>query len=326
MIKFDFHTHVGNIPSSGRNGTFTKDVTPAEAAYFLKQYNITHTVILYSDYSLMEELESLVDTKLYGVKWINDPYNDELDSGKPLCYGVKVHSHRSRYVYKGEEIFGLDYTNARHMGALLSRLQPGELVYMHTQESISPLNKSCPRSVLKNAVKYNHLKFIIGHAGHYGGFAVARPVDREIDTNIQDSKSEDKKHLHGLSQHLLAKQNTRDAAEYTEYFHNIFLDSSVYTKQKGEVLKDYRKWCIGSDFPFGDPKTYDFDKQVKQFLKHMDMEKIEMNYQNAINWIETPIDDLAKSHYENGKYTHKGTPRKRKGYVPGNAKVADLPQ
>lgn len=326
MIRFDFHTHVGNIPSSGRNGTYTKDVTPQQAARFLRDYNITHTVILYSDYSLLEELDTLVDTKLYGVKWINDPYNDELDSDKPLCYGVKIHSHRSRYIRKGEEIFGLDYTNARAMDALLSRLQPGELVYMHTQESVSPLNKSCPRAVLKNAIKYNHLKFIIGHAGHYGGFAVARPVNRQIDTTLYDWSSEDKKHLHGMSQYLLAMQNTRDAAEYSEYCHNIFLDSSIYTKQKGEVLKDYSNWCVGTDFPFGQPSTFNFDKQVASFLKHMPMSKIEEGFQNAIRFIETPIQELADSHYENSPYVHKGTPRKRKGYVPSKAEILELPE
>ena len=317
MIKFDFHTHVGNIPSSAKNGTFTKDISPEEAAAFLKEFNITHTVILYSDYKQLEELSKLVDTKLYGVQWVNDPYNEVLDQGKPLYYGVKVHSHRSRYIYKGEEIFGLDYTNARHMDALLGRMNPGEVVYMHTQESVSPKNGAGPRALLKNAIRYPHLKFIMGHAGHYGGFAVARPVDRHIDTTILEHKTEDKKHLHGLTQYLLAQQNTSDAGEMTNYYHNIFLDSSVYTKQKAEVLKNYKKWCIGSDFPFGDPNTYNFDKQVKSFLKHMPIEKIEAGYKNAITFLETSIQDLADDHYNNSEYVNRGTPRKRRGYVPG---------
>ena len=315
-IKFDIHTHVGNIPSSGKNGTFTVDISPQEAADYLKQYNISHTVILYSEYSLLEELDSLVDTKLYGVKWINDPYNDELDSGKPLCYGVKVHSHRSRYVRKEEEIFGLDYNNARIMDALLSRMQDGEIVYMHTQESVSPKNGAGPRSVLKNAIRYPHLKFIMGHSGHYGGFAVARPVDRHIQTDIKDPKSEDKKHLHGLTQYLYAQQNTSDAGEMSKYYHNIFLDSSVYTKQKGNVLKDYDKWCIGSDFPFGIPSVYAFDKQVNNFLKHMPIEKIQEGYTQAIKFIESPIQQLADEHY-NSEVVNRGRPIKRRGYIPG---------
>lgn len=318
-IKFDIHTHIGNIPASAKTGTYTKNITPEETAEFLNKYNITHTVILYSHYHLLEELSKMVSTKLYGVKWINDPYNDELDSGKPLCYGVKVHSHRSRYVRKGEEIFGLDYNNARIMDALLSRMQDGEIVYMHTQESVSPNNGAGPRSVLKNAIRYPHLKFIMGHSGHYGGFAVARPVDRHIDTSILDPKSEDKKHLHGLTQYLYAQQNTSDAGEMTKYYHNIFLDSSVYTKQKGNVLKDYNKWCIGSDFPFGNPSVYAFDKQVNNFLKHMPIEKIEEGYKQAIKFIESPIQDLADEHY-NSDITNKGIPRKRKGYVPGRSK------
>ena len=320
MIKFDFHTHVGQIPTSAKNGTFTIDLTAQQAADFITTYGITHTVILYSEYDELEKLSHLVpNTKLYGVKWINDPEFDELDHGKPLCWGVKLHSHRSRYVRNGVETFGLDYTDARLMGKILDRLNPGELVYMHTQESLSPLNKSCPRAVLKNARKYIHLKFIIGHAGHYGGFAVARPVDRLIDTTNRDEKSEDKKHLHGLSQYLLAKQNTLDAAIAARYHHNIFLDSSVYTSQKAEVLAEYGKWCVGSDFPFGSPDTYNFDKQVKQFLKHMPMEKIEQQYQEALHWIETPVQQLAQEHYDS-EYTNKGTPRKRKGYVPGREK------
>jgi hypothetical protein len=319
-IKFDIHTHIGNIPASAKTGTYTKNITPEETAEFLNKYNITHTVILYSHYHLLEELSKMVSTKLYGVKWINDPYNDELDGDKPMNYGVKLHSHRSKYLRKGEVVFGIDYTNARIMDALLSRLQPGKLVYMHTQESISPLNKSCPRAVLKNAVRYNHLKFIMGHAGHYGGFAVARPVDRHIDTSIVDSKTDDKKHLHGLSQYLLAEQNTRDAVDYTRYFHNIFLDSSIYTKQKGNVLKDSNNWCIGSDFPFGQPTTYDFDKQVDYYLNHMTRHQVKQLYTNAIRFIETPIQELADEHYMS-YITNKGTPRKRKGYVPGKANI-----
>jgi len=323
MIKFDLHTHVGNIPSSAKKGsTFTKDVTPQEAASFLKQFEITHTVILYSDYALLEELSTLVDTKLYGVKWINDPFLDELDQGKPLYYGVKVHSHRSSYSYKGKDYQGLDYTNARHMDALLSRLEPGELVYMHTQESVSPVNIAGPRSVLKNMIRYPHLKFIMGHAGHYGGFAVARPVNRQIDTTIRDHKSEDKKHLHGLTQYLLAQQNTSDAGEMTRYYHNLFLDTSTYTKQKAEVLKNYDNWCIGSDFPFGQPATHDFDKQVRSFLKHVDMKKIEQGYRNAIAFIETPIQEIADNHYTTSDFVNRGTPRKRRGYVPGREKEA----
>jgi len=318
-MKVDLHTHIGNIPSSAKKGTFTKDVTPEEAANFLEEFNITHTVILYSEYSILEQLSKITKTKLYGIQWINDPYNDILDQGRPLYYGVKVHSHRSKYIRKGEEIYGLDYTNARHMKALLGRMTPGEIVYMHTQESVSPLNPASPRSVLKNAIKYPHLKFIIGHAGHYGGFAVARPVDRLIDPLILDSGSEDKKHLHGLTQYLLAQQNTSDAGEMTKYYHNIFLDSSVYTKQKAEVLKNYKKWCIGSDYPFGDKNTYNFDKQVKAFNKHMPSSKIEEGYKEALHFIETPIEILAKQHYEEGEDINKGTPRKRKGYVPGRS-------
>lgn len=150
-----------------------------------------------------------------------------------------------------------------------------------------------------------------------GVFAVARPVNRMIDVNNMDYKSDDKKHLHGLSQYIMSKQNTRDAAEYTQYFHNIFLDSSTYTKQKGEVLKDYNNWCIGTDFPFSDPKIYNFDVQVKRFLKHMTKEQIEHLYINALNFIETPVDELAKNHYNNSEYVNRGTPRKRRGYVPG---------
>jgi hypothetical protein len=82
------------------------------------------------------------------------------------------------------------------------------------------------------------------------------------------------------------------------------------------VLKDYDKWCVGSDFPFGIPSVYAFDKQVNNFLKHMPIEKIEEGYRQAIKFIETPIQQLADEHYSS-EVVNRGTPRKRRGYVPG---------
>lgn len=317
-LRFDFHTHVGHIPaSSKKNNTFTKNVSPVELADFLILNKITHTVCLYSKYSLLEEVARLVpNCKIYGVKWINDPEFDSLDQGKPLYYGVKLHSHRSSYERNGKQVMGLDYSDSRIMDKILSRLNPGELVYMHTQESISPMNYSSPKGVLKNARKYFHLKFIIGHSGHYGGFAVVRPVDREVDYSSFFNK-EDVSYLHNLSQYVLSKSVSEEAVLLTKYFPNIWLDSSVYTKQKADALKNCDRWCIGTDFPFGDVKTYTYDNQLKSFLKHMPISLIEKTYINTISFIETPIGEVWRDFHKDNEYSNKGTPKKRKGYIPG---------
>ena len=52
----------------------------------------------------------------------------------------------------------------------------------------------------------------------------------------------------------------------------------------------------------------------------MTRHQVKQLYTNAIRFIETPIQELADEHYMS-YITNKGTPRKRKGYVPGKANI-----
>lgn len=297
-IRFDIHTHVGEIPSSKRSSSTALQVSPEQAAAYLKKYNITHTVILYSDYTYIEQLSKLVDTKLYGVKWLNDPEYDSLDQGKPLYYGVKIHSHRGTYLRGGVRTYGVDYTHGKVMDGLLTRLNANEIVYMHMQGSSSPVNWAYPRTMLKWACKYPHLKFIMGHAGIYGGMDTLRPTVRPIfDTSLQ-STNEGKTFLNSMQGYLFAIRNMTDAAEFTLYTHNLFLDTSVHNYLKGDILKNYSKWCIGSDFPFGTESVYSFDNQCNLFLKHITIEQLQDRFKAALNFIETDVYELAKIHLE----------------------------
>jgi|GEM_PF-3072331 len=306
-IRFDIHTHVGEIPASKRANSATAQVSPEQAAAYLKKYKITHTVVLYSDYVYLEELSNMVDTKLYGVKWLNDPEYDSLDQGRPLYYGVKIHSHRGTYLRDSTRMYGVDYSDGKIMNRLLQRLSPNEIVYMHMQGSSSFRNWANPRTMLKWACKYPHLKFIMGHAGSYGGgIGGYPPVAQPILTNGYSSTEEGQTFLSALTDFITNERSIADAACFTNYTHNLWLDTSVHTPGKADALKTSTKWCIGSDFPFGSETVYSFDNQIQYFLQHTSEEVLEQRFLDTVKFLETDVKELAYEHINNSTFLYRG--------------------
>lgn len=305
--RFDIHTHVGVIPASKRVNSATAQVSPEQAAAYLEKYKITHTVILYSDYTYLEELSKLVDTKLYGVKWLNDPEYDSLDQGKPLYYGVKIHSHRGTYLRDSTRMYGVDYSDSKVMNRLLQRLHPNELVYMHMQGSPSYKNWANPRMMFRWACKYPHLKFIMGHAGTYGGGLGGHPpVAQPIFTEDYECSPESVTFLTALREFIVNERSIVDAASFADYVHNLWLDTSVYTPGKAETLKTSTKWCIGSDFPFSSEAVYSFDNQTQLFLQHITEEDLSQRFLDTVRFLETDVKVLAHEHITNSPLLYRG--------------------
>ena len=205
--KFDLHLNVGKIYRSANPRSIEMFYSGKELADYCNFYKLTHAVVLYSDYEHIEEMNAHVEnTKLYGVKWMTDLDNQTLDVGKPLFYGIKLHSHRgyrSARLYDWEHpkkknpeapedalSYGLDYNDdVQYLSKVLEKLPRGSLVYMHSQGTADPKNRASPKHLFALATKYCHLKFIMGHAGNYGGMGAARPGNKDYPTEIQSGDS-----------------------------------------------------------------------------------------------------------------------------------------
>lgn len=261
--KLDIHLNVGDIYDSGNAKSRRMFAPPENVATYCKHYNLTHAVCIYSDYKYMEELAKLApDTKFYGVQWITDLEHDELDQGKPLFSGIKLHSHRggrpakyyNRKTFpkqdKSDDLsYGIDYSHTKYIAKVLDRLNSGELVYMHTQGVGGFNNRATPRHLFYLARLYPKLKFIMGHAGGYGSMIAARPKT----TNVLEEISWDK-----YVDHLSIFTS---ASIYANSMPNLWLDTSCFTHTKASALIFCTKWSIGSDYPFGSNKLgSNFDK------------------------------------------------------------------
>lgn len=325
-MKFDLHLNVGKIYRSANKRSIEMHYTGKELAEYCNHYELTHAVVLYSSYEYMEELKHYApNTKLYGVKWMIDFDNQELDIGKEMFYGVKLHSHRgyrSARLYDWEHpkkknkdaaedelSYGLDYSDDNaYLYKVLEKLPTGSLVYMHSQGSPDPKNRANPKHFLNLALKYTNLKFIMGHAGGYGAMAAAKPAKRDIPLEIQNGASLFKTSNAG---YLAAVSLFKESVWYANKLHNLFLDSSCFTKEKAIALGECRdRWAIGSDYPFGANKgqgninftkddfkksvIWNYDTQYRSFVRILGEDRVNKTHQDAVRYIETPIEELAK--------------------------------
>ena len=324
--KFDLHLNVGKIYRSANPRSIEMMYTGRELADYCNYYKITHAVVLYSEYEHIEEMAAHVEnTKLYGVKWMVDFDNQTLDVGRPLFYGVKLHSHRgyrSARLYDWEHpkkrnveapedqlSYGLDYNDDnQYLYKVLEKLPAGSLVYMHSQGTPDPKNRASPKHLFALATKYCHLKFIMGHAGNYGGMGAARPGNKDYPVVQQDGSSVFRNALRG---YVTSQASFHESVLYANYTHNLFLDSSCFTKEKAIALSYSNRWAIGSDYPFGgnagDASTnftvdnfkkrtfiWNYDVQMDRFIGVLGAEKVAESHANAIKYIETPIETLAQ--------------------------------
>ena len=326
-IKFDIHLNVGKVYRTKKPGSVEMFYSGKEIAKFVNYYGITHGVCIYDKYENLKELMDNTDAKIYGVQWIVDK-DQELDIGKEGFYGIKLHSHRgyrdaSKYDWrakgkkgdKGSLSYGLHYSD-KYVKDILERLPTNSLVYMHTQGWPSPDNRARPEHLFMLATEFNNLKFIMGHSGMYGGIQTALPGLKDIPTDRPKGFNVHQRSIRTWGDSVV---RFKTSVIYSNLVHNLFLDSSCYTPDKALAYKGCDRWTIGSDYPFGKNKprnsegndegshfneedftkayVWNFDKQYEKFVKVLGKEKVEQSFTNAIDYIETPIEELVERQY-----------------------------
>lgn len=331
-LKFDIHLNVGKVYRTQKPGSVEMFYTGKEIAEFVNFYNITHGVCIYDQYDHLKELMDNTDAKIYGVQWIVDK-RQVLDIGKDGWYGIKLHSHRGyrdgrEYDWKhpnkrrsleehlmceDTRSYGMHYGD-KYIYDILDKLPTGSLVYMHSQGWPSIDNRARPEHLFMLASEFMNLKFIMGHAGGYGGMLAALPGSKHTPPI---------RRVTGFNVYKQSLRNYGDssiqfkaAAHYANLCHNLFLDSSCYTPDKAIALRDTDKWCIGSDYPFGankprnsegndennhfgendfkKPYIWNFEKQCKLFADAMGKEKVLSSFSHCLNYIERPIELLVE--------------------------------
>jgi len=360
-MKFDLHLNVGKVYRTKKPGSVEMYYTGKEIADYCNYYGITHGVCIYDEYENLKELIDNTDAKIYGVQWIVDQ-DQELDVGKEGFYGIKLHSHRgyrdgrqydhslpkkklSEKEYqakleKGEETrsFGSNYED-KWIKEILERLPDDSLVYMHSQGWPSIDNRARPEHLFMLATEFFNLKFIMGHAGGYGGMMAALPGNHVPPTERKRGHDLYKVSIRNYTDSVV---QFRASAYYANMVHNLFLDSSCYTPDKAIALRDTTKWCVGSDYPFGAnkprnstgnddanhwgpedfdrPYVWNFEKQCKLFADAMGMDAVEAGFEACRYYIETPSEVLAQEQFEKIQ-EHKAFVKADKSmYVDPNAK------
>lgn len=327
-IRFDIHLNVGKVYRTEKPGSVEMFYTGKEIADFVNYYGITHGVCIYDKYENLKELMDNTDAKIYGVQWIVDK-DQTLDVGKEGWYGIKLHSHRgyrdaSKYCWKskgkkgdrGSLSYGLHYSD-KYVKDILETLPKNSLVYMHTQGWPSPDNRARPEHLFMLATEFNNLKFIMGHSGMYGGIQSALPGLKEIPSYRPKGFNVHQRSIRTWGD-CVVRFNT--SVIYSNLIHNLFLDSSCYTPDKALAYMSCDRWCIGSDYPFGKNKprnsegnvedshytredfekayAWNFNKQYDKFSKVLGEERVQQGFNNAHDYIETPIEVLVQIQYE----------------------------
>lgn len=306
MIKLDFHTNLGTVPNSANKSSQEIYISPERLGAFLNKFEITHAVVLYTDYKELEELDELCpNTEIYGLRWINDingcvkdPEN-MLDIGKRLWRGVKFHSHRSYRMVNGEKEYGTDYSDSRLVGKILDLLPDNSIICMHTQGSASLHNQATPRAIYKLAMLYPNLKFIISHAGAYGKGAYD-PVPRYFPPVTRKEQSQEQKAYQAMRTVFhFSEMLIRDAVYLVNRIPNLFLNTSVLYPLKRIPLQHTDRWGIGSDFPFTSvtPTRWDdhsYDAQVQLANNYVGEDKQRRSHEITLHWINSDICKVKK--------------------------------
>lgn len=326
-MKFDLHLNVGKVYRTEKPGSVEMFYSGKEIAEYVNYFNITHAVCIYDQYENLKELMDNTNAKIYGVQWIVD--NDqELDFGKEGWYGIKLHSHRGyrsgkKYDWKhpkkksDEELsFGLDYGD-KYVTNIIERLPNGSLVYIHTQGWPSIDNRATPQHLFMLATEFMNLKFIMGHAGMYGGMNSALPGPHVPKIGRHKGFELYKQSIRNYGNSVI---QFKSAVHYANMLHNLFLDSSCYTPDKAIAFRDTDKWCIGSDYPFGankprnsdsneegihftiedfsKPYNWNFDKQYTLFANAVGKDNVDKSFESAFKFIESPLEQLALEQFE----------------------------
>ena len=297
MVRFDIHVNLRAFPGS-RRGKQQRDVTPEDMAQYFEKHNITHALVLYNrdDYSELEKLQSITNTKCYGVQSLMGPTKEtptdidtipELDvniEGRGFesggsCYGVKFASERGWWK-RGEVVdSGMCYFRDKIVKKVLNVLPKNAIASFHTQGTSKPENTSRPMMLMHLASKFYNIKFILNHTGDYGPSAtIAKPSEKRI-LNGEGKAN--------LLRHISHRMIIRSGLEAAQWQHNLFADMSCVTPVKAELARDYDQWAAGSDYPFSEGFDINYTNECKMFDKYC-----EIPNDNALHFFETDTDQL----------------------------------
>lgn len=263
-VKVDLHIHLGECPKSFTklNGSTAICPTVDEVLEHLEKYQITHAVILYENYEMLEQLSKRYHGELYGLQYIYDE-NQELDIGKPLFKGVKLHNRRNHSKYR--------YDKVEH---IIKQLPNNSIILYHTQQRCETLQlgEDQIQQILYYAVKYPHIKHIVGHAGAYA-VGSYKPTNR-------DSES-----FGMLLRYFYQNVYTHQAAQTIADLPNVLLESSCFNKTKAKII---RKFGIGSDFSFG-KGNHNYDQQLRSYVRVSGIPSILIQKQ-ALDFLELNLE------------------------------------
>ena len=280
-MKLDCHYHLGRSYSSkGRD--FHREKTTVESTLeYIQKEKLTHLVVLYvkEERELVRDLINKTSIKIYPFIWLKELSIDEIDFN--IDKGIKLHGLRTDYEIDSHKVY-----------KLYSQLPSNFMVLAHTQGSTSHLNKNCPTSFVKGAIKFSKLKFIIGHSGDFG-FLSWEAGKKELNQE---------KILKYKFQSEVKRQLVLSACRYAKKFENVLTENSSFwpaieaMKWKGEFLWNEAgdKWCFGSDIPFswGNPMIVGIGRQeyyLKRYLPFITQEDINKIHENGINFLEKEL-------------------------------------
>jgi len=268
---------------------------------FLVENNITHAIILYprDGYTYLSQVaKHSPTTQIWGLQVLmgvdkDSPTNLKsltLDAGdpfKPLCKGIKIASHRGWWDKDGVVDSGFDYgSQSRALNKILNQLPDDSIVSMHLQGDPIFNSASIPQTVATYAYKYPHLKFIMNHCGDYGQGGLSNKPSKYLTVDKQGNDN-----LFPAFRYAHHHALIQAAITYANLSHNIYLDSSVLTPTKLELLESCDRWGLGSDYPF-QKKSDLFIKEEKKAVSKLGATRIEKMYKDTLHWLTTPCATL----------------------------------
>lgn len=329
-MKVDIHTNLEWFPTSQSSDTRIY-ASVDDTVEFLRSNGVTVNFCMYprDEYHRLEELVSKSpEIKHIGVQVlmgrdaddatdmsmlkldVNDPDKSFTNGGH--CYGIKIASHRgfwkrSKEVYEAhrditgkntglfkrveEEVrtSGFDYGrgDSRTLTKWIRSMPDNSIVSMHMQGDSIYNSASIPTTVGSYAYKNPSKKFIINHCGDFGQGGMSNKPK-----NYKTITKKGEENFFPAFRHAHSKGTIDSAVHLANDLHNVLLDTSVYTPFKGEMMKDCRRWAIGSDYPFQVKDTSKgsnlFIKEENKFIRDLGEKAVEECHKSSYNWL---VDD-----------------------------------
>lgn len=260
---------------------------------------------------------------------------DVCDSSKSftsggLCYGIKIASHRGWWKRtKQEYVEAVDFSGKRtglfqkqivdatcsgfsygpsdsrfitgkggsaQLTKWLNQMPENSICSMHMQGDPIQGSSSMPYTVGMFAFKNPHLKFIINHCGDFGQGGLSNKPKNYVTKN----KSDGNDNYFPAYRHAHSKGLILSAVQLANDLHNVMLDTSVHTPFKGEMMRDCKRWAVGSDYPFQVKDTSKssnlFTAQYNKFVKDCGQDVVEAAQHTAYRWLTADWKELRDEH------------------------------